>query len=231
MTAPENSRTNTPSPGLGEGAHDAAMLDTVERLDVCLIDPSYGIKDAQGITGVSATAIRRWLSSYPANVREIKARWINHNDRWPDPLLVSFLELIEILVAGKLKAATGKSFAAVRRHNAVLSSEWEVPFPFAHENMLNQRDALPDPVLKTLHQMDYGNGFVSRWLPFGKDGSLALDPRRAGGQPAIKGRRVRVVDIRGRFKAGESMEFIAYDFDLEQAEVEAALRYAFLVPL
>ena len=204
------------------------MLDTLERLDVSLIDPSYGIRDAQGITGVSAMAIRRWLSGYPAGVQEIKARWINHNDRWPDPLLVSFLELIEILVAGKLKAATGKSFAGIRRHNTVLSSEWEVPFPFAHRNMLKQKDALPEPVDKTLEQMDYEDGHVSRWCPFGKDGALALDPHRAGGQPTIKGRRLRVVDIRGRFKAGESMEFIAHDFDLERADVEAALRFALL---
>ncbi len=207
------------------------MLDTVEGLGSCLIDPSYGIKDAQGITGVSATAIRRWLSGYPTGVQEIKARWISRNDRWPDPLLVSFLELIEILVAGKLKVATGKSFAAIRKYNDALSSEWDISFPFAHQDMLKGSDALPEPVVKTLHQMEYDNGFVSRWHPFGKDGSLALDPRRASGQPAIKDRRVRVVDVRGRFKAGESMEFIAYDFDLEQAEVEAALRYAFLVPL
>lgn len=204
------------------------MLDTLERLDVSLIDPSYGIRDAQGITGVSAMAIRRWLSGYPAGVQEIKARWINHNDRWPDPLLVSFLELIEILVAGKLKAATGKSFAGVRKCNTFLSSEWEVPFPFAHRNMLKQKDALPEPVVKTLEQMDYEDGHVSRWCPFGKDGALALDPHRAGGQPTIKGRRLRVVDIRGRFKAGESMEFIAHDFDLERADVEAALRFALL---
>ena len=208
---------------------DITMLDALERLDVSLIDPSYGIRDAQGITGVSATAIRRWLSGYPDSVQEIKAKWINHNDRWPDPLLVSFLELIEILVAGKLKAATGKSFAAVRRYNTVLSSEWDAPFPFAHQNLLKQRDALPEPVFKTLEQMDYEGGFASRWLPFGKDGALALDPHRAEGQPTIKGRRVRVVDIRGRFKAGESMKFIAHDFDLERADVEAALRYAFLV--
>ena len=204
------------------------MLDTLERLDVSLIDPSYGIKDAHGITGVSATAIRRWLSGYPASVREIKAKWINHNDRWPGPLLVSFLELIEILVAGKLKAATGKSFAAVRKHNAVLSSEWEVPFPFAHQTMLKQKDVLPDPVVKTLYQMDYENGYVSRWCPFGKDGALALDPHRASGQPAIKGRRLRVLDIKGCFVGGDSVTAIAGDFDLDPLQVEAALRFALL---
>ena len=228
MKAPDDNRPETPSPNPGEGAPEAAMLDTVERLDVCLIDPSYGIKDAQGITGVSATAIRRWLSSYPSSVREIKARWINHNDRWPDPLLVSFLELIEILVAGKLKAATGKSFAGVRKYNAALSSEWNTPFPFAHQNMLKGSNALPEPVLKTLHQMDYENDYASLWYPFGKDGALALDPRRAGGQPAIKGRRLRVLDIKGYFAGGDSVTAIAEDFDLDTLQVEAALRFALL---
>ena len=204
------------------------MLDTLERLDVSLIDPSYGIKDAQGITGVSATAIRRWLFGYPAGVQEIKARWINHCDRWPDPLLVSFLELIEILVAGKLKAATGQSFAGVRKYNTVLSSEWEAPFPFAHQNMFKQKEALPEPVIKALEQMDYEGDYVSRWCPFGKDGALALDPQRAGGQPAIKGRRLRVVDIRGYFVGGDSVDFLAEDFELDRAVVEAALRFALL---
>lgn len=204
------------------------MLDALERLDVSLIDPSYGIKDAQGITGVSATAIRRWLSGYPDSVQEIKAKWINHNDRWPDPLLVSFLELIEILVAGKLKAATGMSFAAVRRYNTVLSSEWEAPFPFAHQSMLKQKDTLPEPVFKTLEQMDYEDGYVSRWCPFGKDGALALDPYRAAGQPAIKGRRLRVLDIKGHFIAGDSIDSVADNFELDPLTVEAAVRFALL---
>ena len=204
------------------------MPNTLERLDVCLIDPSYGIKEAQGVTGVSATAIRRWLSGYPAGIREMKAQWINHNDRSPDPLRVSFLELMEILVAGKFRAATGKSFAVVRKHNAALSSEWEAPFPFAHRNMLKQKDALPEPVVKTLEQMDYENGYVSRWLPFGKDGELALDPYRASGQPALKGRRLRVLDIKGPFVAGDSIKSVADSFELDPLTVEAAVRFALL---
>ena len=206
----------------------AAMLDTVERLDVSSIDPSYAMKDVQRMTGVSSTSIRRWLSGYPAGIQEVKARWINVNDKWPNPLLVSFLELIEILVAGKLKAATGKSFVGVRKYNTLLSSEWETPFPFAHRNMSKQKDALPEPVVKTLDQMEYENGFVSIWCPFGKDGALALNPQRAGGQPAVKGRRLRVVDITGHFLAGDSIELIADNFELDHLTIEAAVRFALL---
>ena len=228
MNVPDDNRTATPSPGAGEGAGEVDMLDTVERLDICLIDPSYGIKEAQGITGVSAAAIRRWLSGYPAGIREMKGKWINYNDKWPDPLLVSFLELMEILVAGKFRAATGKSFAAMRKHNAILSSEWEAPFPFAHRNMLKQQDALPEPVVKTLEQMDYEKGYVSSWYPFGKDGALALDPYRASGQPAIKGRRLRVLDIKGHFIAGDSISSVAEGFEIDSLTVEAAIRFALL---
>jgi len=207
------------------------MLDAVERLDICLIDPSYGIKETQGIAGVSAAAIRRWLSGYPADIREMKAHWINPNDKSPDPLRVSFLELIEILVAGKFRAATGKSFAAVQKHNSDLSSEWEAPFPFAHRNMLKQQDGLPERVAKTLEEMDYEKGYVSRWFPLGKELSITVDPRRGSGAPVVKDRRVRVKDIRGQFKAGETIENIAEDFVLKTSEVEAALRYAFLADL
>ena len=180
------------------------------------------------MTGVSATAIRRWLSGYPPGIQEIKAKWKNDNDRWPDPLLVSFLELIEILVAGKLKAATGKSFAGVRKYNAVLSSEWEAHFPFAHRNMLKQKDALPEPVVKTLDQMDYENGLVSLWHPMGKDQPIVVDPHRSSGAPTIKGRRLRVLDIKGHFIAGDSINLLADNFELEPLTVEAAVRYALL---
>ena len=105
------------------------MLDAVERLDICLIDPSYGINETQGITGVSAAAVRRWLSGYPAGVQEIKAQWINHYDRSPDPLRVSFLELIEILVAGKFRAATDKSFSAVQNTMPPCHRNGKPPFP------------------------------------------------------------------------------------------------------
>ena len=45
MNAPGGNGIATPSPATGEGAGEANMLDTLERLDVNLIDPSYGINE------------------------------------------------------------------------------------------------------------------------------------------------------------------------------------------
>lgn len=203
------------------------MLDTLERLDVCLVDPSYSLKEARRLTGVSEASIRRWIDGYPVGVLKIKEQWLN--DTVPEPLLVSFLELVEILVAGKFRAATGKKFDAIRKYNNSASAEWNTPFPFAHQNLCLQKETLPAPVVKTLEQMEYTDGFVSCWFPLGKEQPITVDPRRGSGAPVVKGRRVRVVDIRGQFKAGETIQRIAEDFVLQTSEVEAALRYALLV--
>lgn len=230
MNAPDNDRTATPSPAPGEGRGEVDMLDTVERLDAALTEASYTVGEAHRLTNVSETSIRRWLSEYPDSIYELKSP--GEVGKHPDPLLVSFIELIEILVVGHIRTATGKKFAVIRQYHDSIAAEWETPFPFAHENLsvlAARGEKLLKPVVHTLKQMDYENGYVSLWYPMGKEQPITVDPRRGSGRPVVKGRRVRVQDIRGRFKSGESVEFIAYDFDLERTDVEAALRYALLV--
>ena len=232
MTAPDDNRTVSPSPVAGEGPDDATMLDTVERLDAALTEASYTVREASGLTGVSGTSIRQWLSGYPRIAYELKSPW--EMGRRPDPLLVSFIELMEILMVGNIRVATGGKFAAIRKYHDDISWEWGTLFPFAHENLLElatQGERPLKSVAKTLAQMDYENGYVALWYPMGKDQPIAVDPHRGSGAPTIKGRRLRVVDIRGQFKAGETIQRIAEDFVLEPPEVEAALRYAFLSSL
>ena len=226
MNTPDD-RTATPSPPVGGGASEPAMLDTVERLGAWRTYGKYRIGEAHRLTGVSSTSIRRWLQGYPGYILDLKPPWKDGMGRpWTNLTRLSFLEFIEVLVAGKIRSGRGGDYREVRKFHDSLVAEWGTNFPFAHENFLVHKGRLPCQAVKTLGQMDYEDGFASRWLPFGKDGSLALDPRRAGGQPAIKGRRLRVVDISDYFAGGESVEALARDFDISTHDVEAALRYA-----
>ena len=203
------------------------MLDTLERLGRWRTQGVYNIGVAHRLTGVSADSIRRWLQDYPSDVLELKPPWQDGMGRpWTNLTRLSFLEFVEVLVAGKIRAGRGVSYQQVREYHDNLAAEWGTQFPFAHENLLAHKGQLPDAAAKTLGQLDYEDSFASRWLPLGKDGSLALDPRRAGGQPAIKDRRLRVVDISDYFAGGESVEALARDFDISTHDVEAALRYA-----
>ena len=227
MTAADNSETGAPSPTSGEGATEAAMLDTVERLGPWRTKGAYNIGVAHRLTGVSADSIKRWLEDYPDHILALKPPWRDGMGRpWTKLTRLSFLEFVEVLVAGKIRAGKQGNYRQVREFHDNLAAEWGTHFPFACEDLLAFERELPDQTVKTLKQFDYEDGFVSRWCPFGKEGPLALDPRRAGGQPAIKGRRLRVVDISDYFVGGESVEKLASDFDVAPADVEAALRFA-----
>lgn len=227
MNAADNNETAKSPSATGEGADKAAMLDTVERLGSWRTQGAYDIGVAHRLTGVSSDAIKRWLQGYPVNILALKPPWRDGMGRpWNNLTRLSFIELVEVLIAGRIRAGHHESYDQVRKFHDTLASEWGTHFPFAHENLLTQEDRMPAPAMKVLCQLDYEDGFASRWLPFGKEGSLALDPRRAGGQPAIKGRRLRVVDISDFFVGGESVETLASDFDVGPADVEAALRFA-----
>ena len=203
------------------------MPDTIEELGRWRTQALYRIGEAHRLTGVSTDSIRRWLQGYPGYVLDLKPPWKDGMGRpWTHLTRLSFLEFVEVLVAGKIRSGRGGDYQEVRKFHDSLAAEWGTHFPFAHENLLAHKGQLPDQAIRTLGQLDYEDGFASRWLPFGKDGSLALDPRRAGGQPAIKGRRLRVVDISDYFAGGDSVEGLARDFDIEPMDVEAALRFA-----
>ena len=56
---------------------------------------------------------------------------------------------------------------------------------------------------------------------------ITTHPRQCSGRPCIRGMRIRVVDVLGLFAAGLSREQILDDLpDLEEEDIEAALRYA-----
>ena len=203
------------------------MLDTVENLGDWRTNGKYRIGVAQRLTGVSGGGIKRWLQDYPAHIAELKPPWADGmGPRFDHLTKLSFLELLEVLIAGKIRAGNRGGYREVREYHDAIAAEWGTQFAFTHQNFLAHKGRLPEAAVKVLGQMDYEDGFVSRWCPMGKDGALALDPQRAGGQPAIKGRRLRVVDIKDYFMAGESVNFLADDFELKPQDVEAALRYA-----
>jgi len=56
---------------------------------------------------------------------------------------------------------------------------------------------------------------------------ITTNPQQCGGQPCIRGMRIRVADILELDAAGLSSDQILEDYpDLEAEDLEAALRYA-----
>ena len=55
---------------------------------------------------------------------------------------------------------------------------------------------------------------------------ITMDPEIRFGKPCIKGTRIDVATILGRFAAGERVEEIQGDYQLSRDQVMAALAYA-----
>ena len=168
--------------------------------------------------------------------------------------MVSFLQMIEIMVAGRFrKSALGGqrvSFSAVRDAYVNARESWGIEYPFAHMrlealgghivHLLKEGGSLPSfqaldapgqwtlPGLlrrETVDQIEYDNELAARWFPIGKTVPIVVDPRLSTGLPVIEGRGVTVQAIRNRFKAGLRIDFIARDFEMESDLVETALQY------
>lgn len=207
------------------------MLKTAAELPPALVEPAYTIGEAHGITGVSPQAIRHWeRGDSPApSARKDAGKPETGRRHLADspPRRLSFLELIEVAVAGRLRDGNGGSFREIRRQRDGLAAEWQTPFPLAHRRLAARTDSLPAPAVKLLAQMDYGShGYVCQWSPLGHDQPIVLNPYQGYGFPALRGRRLRVEQLQDYFLAGETIATLSQDFDLEPGTVEAALRYA-----
>ena len=145
------------------------MLDTTEGLGRWRTQGIYDIAVAHRLTGVSTNSIKRWLEEYPAHVAELKPDW---KDLWgrihTQHNRLSFLEMVEVLIAGKIRAGQGGSYWKVRKYHDELAAEWGTQFPFAHQNLAAHIEGLPIPAVKALEQLDYEDGFASRWLSLWK---------------------------------------------------------------
>ena len=80
-------------------------------------------------------------------------------------------------------------------------------------------------VQDVLRDLDYESGVAVGWWPEGRDTPIVINPSVSFGRPYIAHKGASTDAVRSRFLAGESLELVAEDLDLTQAEAEAALRF------
>lgn len=209
--------------------------------------PIYTIAEAAHLARVAPITVRRWLYGYQTDKRDVLPM-LGEQEKKP---LVSFLELVEILVASGFRKSNLPPDRIRMAHDFV-QHEWGIKHPFASlkleplgGHILHRFDkekpgvslatldtklqqwTLPGFVIETIKQLDYELELAARWYPIGKDVPIVVDPRISAGLPTIVNRRVTVQAIHKRFKDGRySISFIASDLKLKRDEVEEAIRYA-----
>ena len=205
--------------------------------------PIYTVSEAAHLARVAPNTVRNWL--YGMERRDALF------DAPPAPL-VSFLQLIEIVVAAKFRKTERASLDRVRRAYVNAKQHLHLEYPFAYE----QLDVVGGHIVRIIHaeieasyqamdepsqwtlpglvasikqQIRYESELAAQWYPVGSDVPIVIDPRITSGRPTIQERRVTVQIIRKRFLAGQDINFIAQDFDIANGVVEDAVRYGELV--
>lgn len=84
---------------------------------------------------------------------------------------------------------------------------------------------LAGTVEEQLELIQYGDdGFAERIVLPTFSTRVVVDPREASGRPLVERTGTRIADVLALFWAGEEIQDIAYDFDLEEHEVQDLIR-------
>ena len=218
------------------------------RLNGWRTDAMYSFREAAHLSGVSSGTVRNWLLGYVSQSgQEVPPLLPTRSDQGP---MVSFLQLIEIVVAARFRMAERTKYEVVRTAHQNAKAYYHLDYPFAYLNLravgghiislmhggpqssyqaiddLPQR-TLPGLVEEVVEQLEYYEEYAAKWYPVGKDVPIVVDPLYSSGVPTIKGRGVTIHLIHRRFKYGKQrIEYIASDLELDRDLVEKALQYA-----
>ncbi len=213
-------------------------------------EPLYSIPEAARLAHVSPNTVRRWLYGYTPNSQWPQATPPLFGES-PDSPFVSFLQLIEIVMASDFRKVSHVKLDIVRRAYGTAKESWGVQYPFAHLNLESlgghiirwmkgadktvpnaqavdepEQWALPGLVLEEIHKLDYEKQLAARWYPVGKEVPIVVDPLLSSGLPTIPSRGVTVGAIYRRWKDDQPISFIADDLQVDATLIERVLQYA-----
>lgn len=210
--------------------------------------PLYSPAEAARLAGTTPATVLRWFCGSETS----PALFSDRQRQSLETFHLSFLELVEAIVARRFRQH-GVSVEQLQQSRESARKHWQVEYPFAERRLklLGGRVLAPEgaaidiewpstqPALPKLaklatqvfdyEELDQGDAraaWVQRFFPAGESAPLVIDPRFAGGSVTFLNRGLLLDTVVQRWQAEESIAFIAADFGLEEASVEAALRYA-----
>ncbi len=226
---------------------------TTLQVNGWLTRPAYTISETAKLARTTSATVRRWLYGYESTGHQMKPVFGHESDNKEHPAQVSFLQLAEIVVVSAFRKRDVK-LKRLRRAHAYARREFDIEYPFAslalktdgvhvlleferseqsgptasHLLSLDEEGqwTLPGDVVQVLEEFDYEPELAVRWFPAGKNVPIVVDPLYAAGRPTIPGRGITIESIYKMWKAGNKIEFIAEDYELDSEIIESALRYA-----
>jgi len=211
----------------------------------------YALPDASRILKIDSQKMRRWVNgyTYQKNMerRPVGPLFQTEFEHDSDNTVLSFLDLVELLFI-KSFVKHGVRIKKIREAAAAAAKLLDTRHPFAVRKMytdgkeifaktarVNNDTSLLDLISKQFQLeevigsllyecIDFDDyDFAQKWWPLGKTGDIVLDPSRNMGQPILDKRNVRTGLIYDLFKAKHDINEISEWYELDRAEIEAAI--------
>ena len=163
---------------------------------------------------------------------------------------LSFVNLIEAHVLRGLRTKHQLTMQQIKRAMRELTNHEPPPYPLAFEDFLTDRVdlfierlgsiinlnragqiAMEETLRAHLERVDRGSTGPVRFFPFVRiedvEGSrnVSLAPTMAFGRPVVAGTRITTAEIASRVNAGEAIEKVAEDLNLETQQAKDAILF------
>jgi uncharacterized protein (DUF433 family) len=203
--------------------------------------PAYTVADAARYAKTKQQTVYYWHFGGPSVGPALPGR----EHRRP----LSYLELIEAAFVATFRRL-GLSLQKIRKAREYAAQALNSEFPFAEYKWKTEGQHMlldlwrsdPDSEAKRLilgdvygqetwqdmvgdrfAEFDYEHELALIWHVAGRQSRVTIDPRIAFGAPMVRGIATWV--LKGRWKAGESIEDIEEDFQLDKGEIEQGLQF------
>ena len=203
--------------------------------------PAYRVSDAAYYAAISPQTVANWHYRQAALGAALPGR----EHRRP----LSYLQLVEVAIVAVFRKF-GVPLNSIRRTREYMAQSFKSEYPFAEYKFKTDGYHLLMDLLEfepiwdfrklivadkggqlgwermmedKLYEFDYEYDLAIRWHVAGRQSPVIIDPRIAFGAPTIEGIPTWV--LKGRWKAGESIEDIEVDFKLSQEGVKYALEF------
>jgi uncharacterized protein (DUF433 family) len=213
--------------------------------------PSYSIPEAAHYLRIPIATIRSWVVGryYPTESgKQFFSPIVSVSGK--EPLLLSFINLVEIHVLDAIRREHGVSLKKVRTALNYLQNQFPSKHPLADQNFETDRLnlfiqkyghlinisqegqlAMKNLLEAYLHRIERGpSGIPIRLYPFTRKRQIdepkavVIDPNVSFGRPVLAGTGIATAVIAERYKAGESMDELAEDYNRPRPDIEEAIR-------
>jgi uncharacterized protein (DUF433 family) len=214
--------------------------------------PAYTVGEASHYLVIPEATLRSWVKGRNYPLKPNRSGFFRPIIQVPDERkgLLSFTNLVEAHVLDAIRREHGVQLRKVRDAIRYMEDRLQASHPLATQSMVTdgidlfvQRYAdlinvsregqlAMSAILNAyLRRVDWDNsGFAIRLYPFTRKRALdepkvvVIDPEVSFGKPILVGTGIPTSTVAERYKAGESVDELAQDYDLKRAQIEEAIR-------